>query len=182
MEAAQTQRELYAQLLPLQGISLLLPKLAVLEIQGMDAVSVETGGPAWLLGFGEWRSGKLPVVSLEAMAGQSLPARSRRSRLAVINSLGTHLDNGLFMILTQGYPHLTALTPAVLERQPDAPQDAGIALSRVRLANTDALIPDLEHIEQSLAEAIAGIDAGAMAATAWEPGADLTGGADSPGE
>lgn len=151
-------RELFGHLLPLQDGALLLPKAAVLEVQGMDSVALEANGPAWLLGTAEWRAQRLPVISIEALAGQPPPARSRRSRLAVINSLGSHLENGLFMVVIQGYPHLTGLVPEILQHRPDLPQDDGVALSRLRLANTEAVIPDLESIEQSLSEALAGLD------------------------
>lgn len=169
MSEERDARELFGHLLPLQGVSLLLPKRAVVEIQGMDSVALEAGGPSWLLGFAEWRGRRLPVISIEAMAGGSPPPRSRRSRLAVINSLGSRLDGGLFLVTIQGYPHLTALGPTVLERLPDQPRDAEVALCRVRLASTEALIPDLETIEARLSEAIAGLDESAEASTAWQP-------------
>jgi chemosensory pili system protein ChpC len=165
----QDRRELFGHLLPLQGVSLLLPKQAVVEIQGVDSVALEAGGPNWLLGFAERRGRRLPVVSIEAMAGAPPPPRSRRSRLAVIHSLGSHLDGGLFLVAIQGYPHLTAINPAVLERLPDQARDAEVALCRVRLATTEALIPDLETIEARLSEALTGLDQTAEASTAWEP-------------
>lgn len=165
------RRELYGQLLPLHGVAMILPKIAVLEIQGMDGVRLATDGPAWLLGFGAWRERDLPVVSLEAMAGAGLPARTRRSRVAVLNSLGTSLETGLFMIVTQGYPQLTALNAAALQRIPDVDRDAEVALSRVRLANTEAIIPDLESIESRIQEAVARMaPAAADDGWQWQPG------------
>lgn len=162
-------RELFGHLLSLEEMALLLPRPAMLEIQGMDAVALETGGPGWLLGTARWREQRLPVMSIEAMMGRQLPARSRRSRLAVVNSLGTHLENGLFMVVIQGYPHLTALSPDILRSVPLLPQDEDVVLSRVRLANTEAVIPDLEAIERRLSEALAGIDQAGEAATDWSP-------------
>lgn len=162
--------ELFAQLLPLQGGNiLLLPKAAVLEVQAMDAVSLHTDGPSWLLGFAAWRDNRLPVVSLEALAGGAAPARSRRSRLVVINSLGTHLGNGLFIVVTQGYPQLTVLNSRALAPRPLQPEDKDIALARVRLANTEALIPDLEALERRIAQAVAAAGNDAAAAAPWAP-------------
>lgn len=167
-DEAQT-RELFGHLLPLEGLALLLPKPAMLEIQGMDSVALETSGPDWFLGTAGWREQRLPVVSVEAMMGERLPARSRRSRLAVVNSLGTHLENGLFMVVIQGFPHLTALSPEILQSVPLLPQDDGVALSRVRLATTEAIIPDLEQIERRLSEALASVEQAAEAGADWEP-------------
>lgn len=160
--------EVYGQLIPLQGSFLILPKLAVLEVLGMDAVAVETAGPAWLLGVADWHAARVPVVSIEAMAGAPLPVRSRRTRVVVINGFGEHLDNGLFIVLAQGYPHLTALNAKALIAQPKRPEDQDIALSRVRLASTPAIIPDLESIEMRIAAAMRQVDVGAPAGD-WEP-------------
>lgn len=156
-EEAQS-RELFGHLLPLQDEALLLPKAAVLEVRGMDAVSLEANGPEWLLGTVDWRSQSLPVISIEALTGRSLPVRTRRSRLVAINSFGTHLENGLFMVVIQGYPHLTALVPHIFQRLPERPQDEGVVLSRAQVANLEVIIPDLEEIERRLSEALAGLD------------------------
>lgn len=153
--------EVYGQLIPMEDGFLILPKLAVLEVLGMDAVAVETAGPAWLLGVGDWHGTRVPVISIEAMAGASLPVRSRRTRVVVINGFGEHLDNGLFMVLAQGYPHLAALNAAALVAQPKRPEDQDIALSRVRLASTHAIIPDLENIEIRVAAAMRQVGASA---------------------
>jgi len=164
--------EVYGQLIPLQEHFLIVPKAAVLEVLGMEAVGVETAGPAWLLGMGEWHGKNLPVISLEAMAGATLPVRTRRTRVVVINGFGGHLENGLFMLLAQGYPHLTALNAAALVSQPKRPEDEDIALSRVRLASTQAVIPDLENIELRVSAALRQIGASAFAGQDWEPGGE----------
>lgn len=178
MDNAATQHtttppsEVYGQLLPLDGKFLILPKAAVLEVLGMEAASVETGGPGWLVGMAGWHGKRLPVISYEAMAGDSLPARSRRTRLVVINGFGGHLENDLFMILAQGYPHLTALNAAAMVSQIRKPEDAGIALSRVRLASTQAIIPDLENIALRIASALSQAGGDDLNSD-WEPGTSL---------
>lgn len=163
-EGAQP-RELFGHLLPLGDGALLLPKPAVLEVRGMDDVALETSGPDWFLGTADWDSRQLPVISMEVLSGQSPPARTQRSRLAVINSFGSHLKNGLFMVVIQGYPHLTALIPDIFKPLPVAPEDEGVILSRARVANIEIVIPDLEGIERRLSEAL---DT-AEATTDWEP-------------
>ncbi|MEQ8798371.1 MAG: chemotaxis protein CheW [Salinisphaeraceae bacterium] len=167
---AESDRVLYGQLMPLASGWLLLPKAGLAEVLGMESVALETEGPAWLLGFGEWRDQRLPVLSLEALWGEPMPTRTRRTRVAVINSLGTHLDAGLFMIVLQGKPQLTLLNPAALRPAPAREDDSEVILSRTRLANTDAVIPDLEAIERRLADAVAGVEDRQLAAADWEPG------------
>ncbi len=169
---AATPAEVYGHLIPLQEHFLIVPKMAVLEVLGVEAIAVETAGPAWLLGMGQWHGKNLPVISIEAMTGGNLPARSRRTRVVVINGFGGHLENGLFMLLAQGYPHLTALNAAALVSQARRPEDKDIALSRVRLASTQAIIPDLENIELRIASAMRQITNTASVGQDWEPGSD----------
>ena len=162
--------EVYGHLISIEDDLLILPKSAVIEVVGLEAVNVQTAGPAWLLGTANWRGKRLPVISLEAMAGASVPARSRRSRAVVINGFGMSLDSGLFMLLAQGYPHLTALNAAALVPQARLPRDEGIALCRVRLARAQAMIPDLESIEMQVASAMDQVGDDELAGEDWQPG------------
>ena len=171
---APVSEGLHGQLIALEPGFLLLPTPAVVEVVGMDSISVQTEGPTWWLGQGRWQQRQLPVISFEALTGAKLPARSRRSRAVVIAGFGTHLPDGLFMLVAQGYPHLTPLSPAALAPQPRRPGEDDLALSRVRLASTEAVIPDLESMELRIAEARAQIESQiegeAAAGAVWEPG------------
>jgi chemosensory pili system protein ChpC len=163
---ASRTADLFGQIIPLDADAMLLPNAAVVEVRNMDDISVRSEPPGWLLGSIRWREHDVPVVSLEGVLGRAVPARSRRSRLVVVNSLGTHLDHGLLAFVVQGYPHLTALNRSALQsvareaRDPDA-----LVLARVRVANTLAVIPDLEAIEARTAEILPA----AAAETPWEP-------------
>lgn len=163
-------KEVYGHLIPVHEQFLIVPKMAVLEVVGMESIAVETSGPAWLLGRAQWHGKDLAVVSVEAMAGGKMPARTRRTRAVVMNGFGGHLDDGLFMLLAQGYPHLTALNAAALVAQPPRPEDKDIALSRVRLASTEAIIPNLENIELRIATAVGQMQGSAASFEDWQPG------------
>ena len=154
VRGATRTEEAYGQIIPLEGDALLLPNAAVVEVRSLEGLRMRMDPPGWFLGEIPWREYELPVIALEGLMGRPIPARSRRTRLLVINSTGAALTSGLFALLCQGYPHLaalnrTALQPVALEaRDPDA-----LVLSRVRVANTVAFIPDLDAIEAKVAEA-----------------------------
>lgn len=131
---------------------LLLPKSAVLEVVGMAALDFQPTGPNWLLGYVEWNEHQIPALSFEALCGQSMPARSRRSRLIVINSVGVHMENGLYAVLSQGHPHLAMLGEYALEHETD--KHESVELCKVRIGNTHAVIPDLEAIELHYVDAM----------------------------
>lgn len=159
--AAQAPDEIYVQLVPLEGDNLLLPKVAVVEVLGMEEVMLSTNPPEWLLGHLEWRGRRIAVVSVEAMVGREPPAKGRRSRLVVINSLGEQMDGDAFAVVCQGYPHLSALNRAALNKtEDDAKDDPELVLSRVAVANNRAFIPDLAAIEERIQQANAMQSAG----------------------
>lgn len=167
MPASGKGEEAYGQIIPLEDDSLLLPNAAVIEVRSLEGLRVRSGPPAWLLGHVSWREYELPVVSLESAMGRPMPARSRRTRLLVINSTGHHLDTGLFAIVCQGYPHLAALNRIALRAVALEARDLDeLVLSRVRVANTVAIIPDLDAIEARLVEVPA---ESASASANWEP-------------
>jgi chemosensory pili system protein ChpC len=152
---ARRNEEVYGQLIPLDGDALLLPNSAVIEVRSLEDMRIRSGQPGWLLGFVRWRDRQAPVVSLEGILGRNIPARSRRSRLLMINSLGTHVDAGLIGIVCQGYPHLTALNRTALQATHREPRDpAELVLVRVKVANTLAIIPDLDAVEAQIKEAL----------------------------
>lgn len=147
--------EAYGQIIPLDGDTLLLPNAAVLEVRGLEGMRMRTEPPGWLLGFIGWREHELPVISLEGLMGRTLPLRSRRTRLLIINSAGTGLNVGLLALVCQGYPHLTGLNRSALQSVALEPRDPdALVLSRVRVANALAIIPDLDAIESKVAQVL----------------------------
>src|SRR5689334_2856667 len=83
--------DLYGQIIPIEADALLLPNAAVVEVRSMDDISVRSQPPGWLLGTVRWREHELPVISLEGLLGRTIPPRTRRSRLVIVNSLGSNL-------------------------------------------------------------------------------------------
>lgn len=148
-------RQLYAVLMALAGDMLLLPNAAIAEVVAREAVQPDVRLPAWLAGFVEWNSRRLPVLRFEVLNGGAMPVDSRRERVVIINSNGRHLPSGQFALLTQAYPHLVTLTRAALQAEPLRASDRDdLLLSRARVANQVALIPDLDMIEAEIARAL----------------------------
>lgn len=152
-EGDRPPQEVYSLFIPIEGELLLLPDVAVVESSGIDLVRVRADGPAWLLGVLPWQEREIPVVSFEGLCGLPVPARTRRTRVAIVNSPGRFLDTGLFALVIQGHPQLIALTEAAV--QPAALRDTDAAqflLARVNVGNRQAVIPDLEAIETLVAD------------------------------
>jgi chemosensory pili system protein ChpC len=151
------REELYAVMIALSGDTLLLPNAAVAEVVAADAMIRNEKGPEWLLGFYNWNARRVPVLSLEALNGGKKPPQSRRERLIIVNSLGTRMAGGVVAFLAQSYPHLITLNRAAIRSLPPVGTDrADLVLTRVKIANSEALIPDFETIENDLVAAGAG--------------------------
>jgi chemosensory pili system protein ChpC len=149
--------QIYVVLIPLAADALLLPNSAVAEVTVQERMEpAESGAPEWLAGWYSLPERRVPVVSFEALNGAPRPPANRRARLLLVHSFGTRLHGSQFALLTQGHPHLITLGPEAVSGLPLRTSDqAGLILSRVRLATQEAAVPDLEAVESVLAQALA---------------------------
>lgn len=149
------REQLYAVLLAIHQDTLLLPNAAVAEVLPRDALQAGAGGVGpWLAGHCDWNNRRVPVVRFELLNNARLATDPRRERLVVLNSLGRHLPSGHLAVVAQGYPHLVTLNRSAMRPAPLRQTDRDdLVLSRVRIANQEALIPSLEQIEAEIARA-----------------------------
>jgi chemosensory pili system protein ChpC len=148
-------KELYSLLIPLKNERLLVPRMCVAEVISFaDAArSRDDAAPDWYLGAIEWNNRRLPVVSFDGQRGEDRKSKRARTRVVVFHAITQELKGGYYGILTQGFPQLVRVNGDVLGFDADQPLPAGLpALCRARMIHEYPLIPDLERIEQMLAE------------------------------
>ncbi|HEX4894756.1 MAG TPA: chemotaxis protein CheW [Solimonas sp.] len=149
-----SREQIYAVLIALHEDTLLLPNAAVAEVLSREALQAGGDGPDWLLGYCEWNNRRVPVLQFESLNGAGGAPDRRRERIVVINSLGRHLANAQLAFVTQGYPHLVTLNRSAVRAAELRDRDrSDLVLSRVRIANQEALIPDLDAIEAEVMRA-----------------------------
>ncbi len=144
--------EIYSLLVPLADGRLLIPRACVAEVIGYQVPSEMTGAPPWYLGVVTWNGRQVPLVSFDGMNAQSIPPASGRSRIVLVHALGTRLDGGCFGLVSQGFPQLVRVGPEVVKPEPQNYHDRGPVLCRVRMINDSPIVPDLEKIEQMIAD------------------------------
>lgn len=139
---------------PLDGINLLVPNVAVAEVIGYRPLEMMEAGPVWLLGAMNWRNHDLPVVAMEALCGSGLPQGERGARIAILNSVRPGSSLSFYAMVTSGIPRLfsadaDALGESLLPVRslPDTVADC------IQIGNEEALIPDLEIIQTMAEEA-----------------------------
>jgi chemosensory pili system protein ChpC len=136
---------------PLDGMNLLVPNVAIAEVINYQPLDLIQDGPEWLLGSLRWRDQQLPVVSLESLFGFDLPQSERGARISVVNSVKAGAPLPFYAMVTAGIPRLfsadaDALGDSLLATRnlPDTVADV------VQIGSEEALIPNLETIEQSI--------------------------------
>jgi len=146
-------QEIYSLLVPLAEGRLIVPRACVAEVVGFQVPSEMTGAPPWYIGTVLWSGKQVPLVSFEGACGQAIPAHSGRTRVVVFHCLGTRLDGGNFAIVSQGFPQLVRVSSDVV--RPDNSRvfaERAPVICQVRMVNETPLVPDLDRLEEMIAE------------------------------
>jgi len=141
-------QEVASLLIPLQGQSILLPNVTVAEIIPSSPVAPIENAPLWYLGNFQWRELTVPLLSLEALNGDTTSSIHSRARFAVLNTTGLHNDLPFIAILTQGLPRLARVNEDEISEREDA-ENRRYDLMHVSWAGEYTLIPNITAIEQT---------------------------------
>ncbi|MCC7097564.1 MAG: chemotaxis protein CheW [Thermomonas sp.] len=143
-------------LIQVAGTRLLLPNAAIAEVLSYPTPEPVPGAPDWLLGRIRWRGWRLPLVAFSRFAGISEEQGGLGSKVIVLKAMGGDTKRPYFAVLTQGFPRLVTVTDAALSRLDESGDELpdGV-LSRVRLNDDEAVVPDLDDLELALREVLA---------------------------
>ena len=150
---AERVNEIYSLLIPLVDSRLIVQRACIAEVVGFQVPAEMTGAPPWYIGTVPWNGKAVPLVSFEGACGQNIPPASGRTRVVVFHCLGTRLDGGNFAVVSQGFPQLVRVSSDVV--RPDNsrvfPERAPV-ICQVRMVNETPLVPDLERLEEMIAD------------------------------
>lgn len=147
------ETELYGLLVPLLDERLLVPRACVAEVTSFQPLQEMPGAPPWYLGIQSWNGRGVPVVSFEGACGKRIPVIGGRTRIVIFTCLGQKLPAGHFGIATQGFPQLVRVSPQVIAADNSrAFPERSPVLCQVRMVNELPLIPDLERLEEMIAD------------------------------
>jgi chemosensory pili system protein ChpC len=150
---AERVTEIYSLLVPLVDGRLIVPRACVAEVIGFQTPSEMTGAPPWYIGTVLWNGRHVPLVSFEGACGQMIPPASGRTRIVVFHCIATQLEVGYFGVVSQGFPQLVRVSSDVV--RPDNSRvfpDRHPVICQVRMVNEAPLVPDLERLEEMIAE------------------------------
>src|SRR5262249_28638075 len=150
---AERVTEIYSLLIPLVDGRLIIPRACVAEVIGFVTPSEMTGAPPWYVGTVPWNGRQVPLVSFEGACGNNIPPASGRTRIVVFPCMGSRVDAGYFGIVSQGFPQLVRVSSDVV--RPDNSRvfaDRTPIICQVRMVNEAPLVPDLDRIEEMIAD------------------------------
>jgi len=140
--------EVSSLLIPLVGRHLLVPAVTVAEMVPFRKPERDPEAPDWYLGDIIWREERIPLVSLEVLCGEAMPAYDGSSRIAVLNNAGVDESLSFLALATQGIPRLSRVKAEEIHEVEGAalkPFD----LMHVSHAGETLVIPDVAGLEQA---------------------------------
>jgi chemosensory pili system protein ChpC len=148
-------REIRGVMVPVTEGRILLPNATVAEVISYAQPERVANAPAWLLGRLTWRGWRLPLFSFPMLTGRMQDESRSNARVAVLKAIGGNAGIPFLALLAQGFPRLTTVTQELLIPTADESPHAPGIRAEVLVRDDRAIIPDLDVIEQMVAEALA---------------------------
>jgi len=144
--------ELYSLLVPLAGERLIVPRACVAEVIGYQPLAEMTNAPPWYAGLVNWASTACRSSRSKAPSG----SRSERFQPHANRDLPRVERSFARWILRHAHAGLPAVWCGSMRRDPARPargfSDRSPVICQVRMVNETPLIPDLQRLEQMIAE------------------------------
>ncbi len=125
---------------------LLIPSASVAEIVPLAFDQQEAEGT--LLGYMAWRGVKVPVYSMEGMAGMDMPEFAKRSKAVIFYPWKGMDKNAFFALATQHDPRPRLISDNDFQETDAAKIESDFVSASFQYDGESALIPDLKAIAQ----------------------------------
>jgi chemosensory pili system protein ChpC len=144
-DATEQLRSLW---IPLREVGMLLPHVAVAEVGSYRVPEEQPDTPEWLLGTIVWRGQTVPVISLELLCGDELPANPVYSRLIVVNSVRVDSPVRHYAIVAAALPRSVQIDGDIVDDFESCQLPA--IHCRVYIGREQAVIPNLDYLQEML--------------------------------
>jgi len=139
-------------MLPQQGRPVIVPNSAVAEIITQQDVRPVEASPDWLLGTGEWRGTRIPLLALDRLCGERAAAPEPTGRFVVLFGLASGSAPGFYGVRIDALPRTQTVTRESLRPAEGEPHPSEHVRQRAVLdGERECLIPDFEAIGATLA-------------------------------
>jgi len=139
-------------LVPMEGMDMLVPNVAIAEVINYQPIDPVYEGPGWLLGKLRWRDQDVPVISIEKLCGFEIRDSAKKSRISIINSVQSGSELKFYAVVIAGIPRSVRIdeqSAVSLQQSETGPLSDAIA-DYVSVAGQEAFIPNLGTIQSML--------------------------------
>ncbi len=138
--------------IPLRGVNILIPNMAVAEITHYRIPEPHDGLPDWILGTISWRGCSIPIISFEALCGMPVPVVSASSKITVLNSVLPGSQMPFYGLVSGDIPRLVRVDRTMINDALEADEEdhAHGMLCRVLVQGQEAIIPDPAQLQSLL--------------------------------
>lgn len=151
MSQAAAEIQVRSQLIPLDGLYLVLPNTAIAEVISYSKPEAVESDAEWMLGQIIWRGLTIPLISFEAISLEKTVKPGKRSRVIVLNTLSGDESLPFYAILAQGIPRLMSLNESNIHDAPDIESlPKQYVLRHTIIDGQPVLIPDQEALENAI--------------------------------
>jgi chemosensory pili system protein ChpC len=152
---SNTSQDIRGVMIQVAGARLLLPNATIAEVLSYADPEPVENTPDWLLGRIRWRGWQLPLIAFSRLSGIADEKGGLGSKVIVLKALGGDPKFPYFAVLTHGFPRLVTVSrnTVVTDASSDDTLPQGVQ-ARVLLNEDEALLPDLEHIELLISQAL----------------------------
>lgn len=155
MSEAVAEVEVRSQIIPLDGMYLVLPNTAIAEVISYADPDKVDNAPDWLLGTIIWRGTTVPLIGFETASAEKAVQPGKRSRIIILNAIGGEDSLPFYGILAQGIPRLINLNESNIHNAEDIQgQPKNFVTSHTVIDSTQAMIPDQSALEAAIKNAI----------------------------
>lgn len=145
----QGTSEVASLMIPIASGLLLVPTVTVAEMVPFKFPEKADGLPDWYLGNFRWRDQMIPMISIEGLNGEEVPAFSSDCRIAVLNNTGVDERLPFLGLATQGIPRLSRVKAEEIHQTEDVELKT-FDLMSVYHAGESVIIPNIEAIEKAI--------------------------------
>ncbi len=148
---AEEQRRVRGLIVPLQGVSLLLPDSIILQVLTAVKPTPYENSPKWLLGYLDWQKRKLPALAFEVAGDLHYVAESTSSGYFLVMKSINYIEKIPFYVLQiSGVPHSIDFNEASISAVKNANISSPLILNQILVEGEITSIPNLDAIEQIL--------------------------------
>jgi chemosensory pili system protein ChpC len=147
---AEGNRELKCLVLPVGGLPLIVPNVAVAEIVTQQDVAPQPDAPAWLLGTGAWRGMQIPLIAFDYLSGERDATPDATGRYVVMYGLEGEGAPPFYGVRIDALPRTETVDAERLRPAEGGVHDSDMVATRAIVGERECLVPAFERLGHEL--------------------------------